>query len=200
MHKYLQQFDAVIFDMDGTLIDSMPTHMESWRQTGEIHGFPYDAEWHYSLGGVPSLETVALINQRYDLALEPKAVAKTKREAWEAMAQEPVLFAETLAVFQQLSGKKPIAVGTGSARAHAQEVLTQVGLLDQLSALVTSCDVKQGKPHPETFAKAAEQMSIVPERCLVFEDTGIGRQAALAAGMACVLVLEGRIQWPESLG
>ena len=87
----------------------------------------------------------------------------------------------------------PIAVGTGSDRQHAQWVLSEHGILAQLDALVTADDVAHGKPHPETFVKAADSMNVAPHQCVVFEDTDMGKQAAIAGGMTCIMVKNGRI-------
>jgi HAD superfamily hydrolase (TIGR01509 family) len=67
-------------------------------------------------------------------------------------------------------------------------VLNEHGLLAQLSALITADDVTQGKPHPETFVRAAELMGVAPQHCVVFEDTDMGRKAAVDGGMACFMV------------
>lgn len=197
MREKLARYDAIIFDMDGTLIDSMPVHIEAWRQTSEKYGFPFAPQWHHSLGGVPTGKTAELINQRYHLGLDPAAVAETKRLVWEAMDNGPVLIDETYGVFTHCEGDKKVAVGTGALREHAEELLGSVGLLDRLDALVTASDVEHGKPHPETFLQAAALVGVEPARCLVFEDTELGRQAAIAAGMDCVLVVNGRLRWPD---
>lgn len=198
MHPALEKYEAIIFDMDGTLIDSMPAHMEAWRMAAEEYDYPYDHEWHYAQGGVPTRKTVELINEKYQLDLDPDAVAETKRLKWESMGLGPQLIEETYQLFQKLLGKKPVAVGTGAERSHALEMLEETGILDHLDGLVTACDVSNGKPSPDTFLQAAEAMGVAPERCVVFEDTEIGRQAALAAGMDCILVKDYRIQWPEA--
>ncbi len=197
MNQILEQYDAIIFDMDGTLIDSMPSHMEAWRLTAEAYGYPYDQQWHHSLGGVPTRKTVEMINEKYQLHLDPDEVAEAKRQKWEEMGLGPVLIEPTHQVFLHCFGKKPIAVGTGAERAHAIEMLEQTGLLDKLDGLVTACDVTRGKPNPDTFLQAAEAMGVAPSRCVVFEDTEIGRQAAEAAGMDCILVQNYQIVWPE---
>ncbi|MCM2678220.1 HAD family hydrolase [Echinimonas agarilytica] len=197
MNPILEQFDALIFDMDGTLIDSMPAHMDAWEQTAQHHGFPYDREWHHSLGGVPTRKTAEMIGQRYEIELDAAAVAETKRQKWEAMGAGPVLIDPTYAVFNQFHGQKKIAVGTGAERAHAEEMLEEVGILSRLDALVTASDVVNGKPSGDTFLKAANTVGVAPERCVVFEDTEIGRQAAEAAGMQCIMVVDGQICWPK---
>ena len=197
MPEQLAQYDAIIFDMDGTLIDSMPSHLDAWQKTAEQYGFPFDRPWHHSLGGVSTLRTAQLINQRYQLTLDPALVAKTKSQLWQELHRGPVLIDATYAIFNQCEGSKKLAVGTGAARAHAQEQLAMVGLLARLDALVTASDVEHGKPHPQTFLTAAALVGVVPQRCLVFEDTDIGRQAATAAGMDCVMVLDGQLHWPN---
>ncbi|WP_299727632.1 beta-phosphoglucomutase family hydrolase [uncultured Endozoicomonas sp.] len=197
MLSKLQRYDAIIFDMDGTLIDSMPSHLDAWKKTSEIHGFPYDRQWHHSLGGVSTERTAEMISDRYNLALDTNKVAETKRQSLEDIFQGPVLIEETYQVLLAAEGKKKLAVGTGALRGDALALLNEVGVLDRLDTLVTVTDVNNGKPHPETFLKAAEQMGIEPKRCLVFEDTELGRQAATSAGMDCVLVVNGQLQWPQ---
>lgn len=197
MHPILTQYDGVIFDMDGTLVDSMPSHLQAWQATAQQFNFPYDATWHHSLGGVPSRETVHYINERYQLSLDPNTVSAFKKQTWETLTKPPVFFEQSKQLFDSLLGKKKLAVGTGSARKHAEMVLNRIGILSKLDGLVTACDVKQGKPAPDTFAQAAEALQLPPHRCVVFEDTEIGRQAAHAAGIDCILVTDGVIVWPK---
>ena len=189
----LTSFKAIIFDMDGTLVDSMAAHIEAWQHTCEVFGYPFDNDYQYSLGGVPSLATVELMNARYNMSHSPLAVAEFKKKAYEGLNHTPTLIQDTLAVFNHYKTRMPIAVGTGSDRQHAQWVLSEHGILAQLDALVTADDVAHGKPHPETFVKAADSMNIAPHQCVVFEDTDMGKQAAIAGGMTCIMVKNGRI-------
>lgn len=197
MPDKLASYDAIIFDMDGTLIDSMPTHLEAWRRVSEKYGFPFDRQWHHSLGGVSTERTAELVRQRYNLPQDSSVIAETKCLIWTEIYSGPVLIDETYAVFAHCEGNKKLAVGTGAIRPHAEELLAGVGLLERLDALVTASDVAHGKPHPETFLKAAAQLGVEPEKCLVFEDTELGREAAAAAGMDCVLVINGQLHWPN---
>lgn len=189
----LSNYDAIIFDMDGTLIDSMSLHLEAWRGACEAFGYPYDKQYMYSLGGIPTVKTVELLNQKYDMSHCPEAVAKTKRELWSSYSQYPPLIDDTFAIFQYYRPIKHIGVGTGAERDHAETLLKHHGLLPELDVLVTSSDVEHGKPHPETFLKAAQKMGVDPARCVVFEDTNIGEQAAIRAGMDCILVVNGKV-------
>ena len=190
----LSSYQGIVFDMDGTLVDSMPAHMEAWRVTCENFGYPFDLDYMYSLGGVPTRQTVVVLNDKFSMDHDPSEVARYKRESWEAMNLEPVIIESTMAVFNHYRPHMAIGIGTGAERPHAEHLLTSHGLLERIDSLVTATDVTHGKPHPETFLTVARQMGIEPTKCVVFEDTEIGRQAARDAGMDCIMVNNGEIQ------
>ncbi|MDC8829671.1 HAD family hydrolase [Alteromonas gilva] len=190
----LSVYEGIVFDMDGTLVDSMPAHMEAWRHACEHYGYPFDLEYMNSLGGVPTRQTVVILNEKFGVNHDPSAVAQYKREAWEAMKLEPVLIESTMAVFEHYRPSMAIGIGTGAERSHAEHLLSAHGLLARIDSLVTATDVSNGKPHPETFLTVARQMGIEPDKCVVFEDTDIGYQAARDAGMDCIMVKDGKIQ------
>jgi len=189
----LNQYQAIIFDMDGTLIDSMPGHGKAWRLTCERYGYPFDPAYMQSLGGVPTDQTVVLLNEKYQLQHDVAEVAAFKAATWEQMDEAPVLIPCTFEVLQHYLTTKKIGIGTGAERSHALKMLRQTGLLALVPTVVTASDVTHGKPHPETFLTVAAQLGVAPEQCVVFEDTAIGQQAALAAGMDCILVQDGQL-------
>ena len=191
--KDLSSFKGIIFDMDGTLVDSMGRHINAWQVTCEVFGYPFDANYIHSLGGVPTLETVEMLNAKYNIQNDVEEVAGFKKRASEKLPDIPMLIPDTLAVFNHYIKSHPISVGTGSDRQHAEWLLSHHNIIDQLKVLVTADDVKNGKPHPETFLMAAEAMHVAPEDCVVFEDTEMGQRAALDAGMTCVMVKDGKI-------
>ncbi len=190
----LRAYKGIIFDMDGTLIDSMGAHMEAWKLACEQHGFPFDLDYMYSLGGVPTRKTVEILNEKYAMSHSPDEVARTKREMWEKMDHTPTLIESTMAVFREYRPSMRIGIGTGAERPHAIHLLEHHGLLSEIDALVTATDVTHGKPHPETFLTVAEKIGLSPEECVVFEDTEIGRKAATDGGMDCIMVHNGKIQ------
>lgn len=190
----LSRYKGIIFDMDGTLVDSMGAHMKAWEMTCEHFGYPFDLDYMYSLGGVPTMKTAELLNQKFNKQLDPQQVGQFKKDSWLAMDHTPALVEDTYAIFSANLGKKKIAVGTGAERRGAKSILGHHNLLEKLDVLVTSSDVENGKPAPDTFLKAAEFMGLAPEQCVVFEDTDIGQQAATSAGMDCILVVNGRVE------
>ena len=190
----LTRYKAIIFDMDGTLIDSMGAHIRAWRMACEHFGYPFDADYMHGLGGVPTRQTVVLLNQQFGLHHSPDEVAAKKREFWLSLDDMPNIIESTYQVLQHYQGQLKMGIGTGAERAHAIDVLAKTGLNKLISALVTATDVSQGKPHPETFLTVAELLQTPPAQCVVFEDTLIGKEAATRAGMDCILVQNGKIQ------
>ncbi|WP_319534506.1 beta-phosphoglucomutase family hydrolase [uncultured Vibrio sp.] len=181
-------YEGFIFDMDGTLIDTMPAHLAAWQATADRFDFPFCQDWFHSLGGMPSFKIVIELNHKHGLSLDPKQVAKFKMETFAAMELHGEIIPCTNVVLEEYLGFKKIAVGTGSQRESAMRLLSHAGLLDKLDAVVTATDVENHKPFPDTFLMAAEHLGIEAAGCLVFEDTELGKRAAHAAGMDCVMV------------
>ena len=189
----LTRYQAIIFDMDGTLIDSMPSHNLAWQQTCAQYGYPFDDSYMHSLGGVPTEQTVVLLNEKYGLSHDVRTVAQTKRQRWEQLELAPAIIPATVAVLRHYHGVLKLGIGTGAERPHALKMLQQTALLPLVQTLVTACDVTHGKPDPETFLTVARQLGVAPQYCVVFEDTGIGQLAAQRAGMDCILVQQGQL-------
>lgn len=192
----LSRYKGIVFDMDGTLIDSMGAHGKAWQQTCEQYDYPYDSEYMHNLGGVPTRETVGLMNEKYGLSHDLDEVTETKRQAFLKLDDTPTVIEDTFAVMQRYQNILKMGVGTGSDRSNAIDVLTETDLLARLETVVTASDVKYGKPHGETFITVAKNMGLAPKDCVVFEDTEIGRQAAQNAGMDCIMVVNGKIVLP----
>lgn len=188
----LAQFDGLLFDLDGTLVDTMPLHLSAWQRVAGEFGFHYDADWIYALGGVPSRKIAGMIAEQQNISLDDELVAQIKNGHYQSQLLTAAPFPAMHSLLQQWRGVRPMAIGTGSSRVNAERVLANTGLSEYFPVLVTADDVTAHKPNPDTYLLAAKQLGIVPERCLVFEDTPIGQQAALAAGMACVMVVDGK--------
>ncbi|GAB2690619.1 HAD family hydrolase [Aliiglaciecola aliphaticivorans] len=192
----LSQYKGIVFDMDGTIIDSMGTHATAWQKTCEIFDIPCDGDFIYSLGGVPTREIVKILNEKYGLDRDLDQVAQKKREIWLGLDEALTVIDDTFQIMQRYEGKLKMGVGTGADRDNALRMLSETGLLDRLETVVTSSDVTHGKPHGETFLTAAKNMGLAANECVVFEDTKIGKQAAEHAGMDCIMVINGKVQHP----
>lgn len=177
---------GLIFDLDGTLADTMPIHYTAWKNAAAIYGIDFTTELFMQLAGIPLYPTVEKLNQLFGKNIDPKEMGDIKEADFEKnMHLTPEIKAITYLVREYL-GKLPMAVGTGGSRRLSLKTLGIIGLQDHFDILVTSEDVSNFKPHPETFVKCAELMGVNPVDCEVFEDGILGIQAAKTAGMMVV--------------
>jgi HAD superfamily hydrolase (TIGR01509 family) len=183
-------FDAVIFDCDGTLVDSMSAHFEAWCEALAIHGAGgvFKEDVFFAMGGRPTLDIVVELNDEYDLKLDPISVALAKREAFLKRLSSVTLIDEVAAFASSLRGKMPLAIATGGSRMVIEKTLKSVGISDWFDEVVTAEDVAEGKPAPDIFLRAAKLLGVPPERCLVLEDAPAGILSAQRAGMQVVAV------------
>lgn len=191
------KYQGFIFDMDGTLIDTMPSHVAAWQETARLFDFPFDGVWLASMGGMPSIKVVAEINKKYQLSLDPQKVVKHKIDGYKQRIKEGELIDCTFTLAKDYQGQKKMAIGTGSNRVNADILLNFHNIMELFDSVVTSDDVLAHKPEPDTFLKAAEKIGVEPHHCVVFEDTLLGAKAAQAAGMDCYLVQEGELVYYE---
>lgn len=183
-------FDAVIFDCDGTLVDSMPAHFEAWCDALALYGAGgiFKEDVFLAMGGRPTRDIVVELNSEYDLHLDPEAVAFAKREAFLKRLDSMTLIDEVAAYAQSLRGKIPMAVASGGSRMVVEKTLHVVGVSDWFDEVVTADDVNEGKPAPDVFLRAAQLLGVVPSKCLVLEDAPAGILAAQRAGMQVIAV------------
>lgn len=183
-------FRAYLFDMDGTVADSMPLHYIAWKQVLAENGGPeFPEPLFYSWGGMPVREIVATLNQRYGLSMPVEPVARRKEGLYYDLLPKLTAIPEVLEQIEAAHRRIPFAVVSGSTRESVTKSLSILGLLDKFDILVCAGDYKKAKPDPEPFLLAAQKLNVPPESCLVFEDTAIGIEAATAAGMQSVRIL-----------
>ena len=184
-------YKAVIFDLDGTLVDSMPAHFEAWCEALAKNGAPKDVfpeDVFYSMGGRPTKDIVQEINGEFNLDLDPEAVSLAKRASFLKKLDLVELNEDVVAFAKSLRGKMPLGVATGGSRMVVEATLSELGLSDLFDEVVTADDVKCGKPAPDIYVETASRLEIAAEDCLVLEDAAPGIMAAQSAGMTVVTV------------
>jgi len=184
-------FHAYLFDMDGTIADSMPLHYLAWKQALAEFGctdFPEDL--FYSWGGMPVREIIASLNRRHALSMPVDEVAHRKESLYYELLPKLTAVPEVLEQIEQAHTRIPFAVVSGSTRESVTASLRALHLEDKFDVLVCAGDYTNAKPDPEPFLLAAQKLNVPPASCLVFEDTAMGIQAATAAGMQSVRILQ----------
>lgn len=174
---------GLIFDIDGTISDTMPIHLIAYQETASEYGFEITPELFYSLSGIPAYQTSVLLKEKFGLDFDPQEFADKKEYHFlqNICKAEPIQ--PVIKIIREYTGKLPMACGTGGTRFYAKKTLELAGVLDNFEHIVTAEDVENHKPHPDTFLKAAELIGIAPEFCQVFEDSPLGIRAAETAGM-----------------
>ena len=184
------EFAGYIFDLDGTLVDTMPLHYRAWNEAMRRAGLQekLSEDLFYSFGGVPTRKVAELLGLHYGLAIDVDHVFHQKEALFVELQSEMQLIGPVVDFARRVAQKFPVSVASGGPRLIVRGTLERVGLAGLFPVVVTPEDVKHGKPAPDMFLLAAERMEVPAAQCLVFEDAEPGIKAAEAAGMKCVHV------------
>ncbi|MFM8633292.1 MAG: HAD family hydrolase [Planctomycetia bacterium] len=180
---HLQDHEALLFDCDGTLADTMPAHYRAWLTVTEQHGLAFDEDRFYSMGGRPTRDIVATLAREAGIDIDIDAAALMKEEAFLAQMSfvEPV--DPVIDVIRRCRGRVPMAVVTGGYQHVCRQILEQIGIADCFDTIVASEDTSRHKPDPDPFIEAARRLGAAPEKCVVWEDSDLGIEAARRAKM-----------------
>ncbi|MFM7034693.1 MAG: HAD family hydrolase [Planctomycetia bacterium] len=180
---YLQDHEALLFDCDGTLADTMPAHYRAWLTVTERHGLAFDEDRFYSMGGRPTRDIVATLAREAGIEIDIDAAATHKEASFleQLHAVEPV--DPVIEVIRRCQGLVPMAVVTGGYQHVCRQILEQIGIADCFDTIVASEDTSRHKPDPDPFLEAARRLGAVPKKCVVWEDSDLGIEAARRAGM-----------------
>lgn len=174
---------ALIFDLDGTLVDTMPVHYEAWRKILKKRGIEFSEELFNTFCGIPTFKIVPMINEIFNVNLIPEEIVAEKEEAFLNSIDSIKIIESVFEIVKKYYGKLPMSIGTGGYRRIAEVTMRKVGLDKYFNIIVTADDVEHHKPHPDTFLLCAKKMGVSPEYCEVFEDGDNGLIAAKKAGM-----------------
>jgi beta-phosphoglucomutase family hydrolase len=179
---------AFIFDLDGTLADTMPAHFVAWTAVARKYGLSFPEARFYAMGGVPTTKIAALLIQEAGLSLDPQVISLEKEQAYfDSLAPKGIhAIAPVLELARRHRAEGPLAIGSGGVRRVVMRSLEALGITDWFGAIVAAEDTAHHKPEPDVFLEAARRLNADPATCTVYEDTDIGLEAAHRAGMRAV--------------
>jgi beta-phosphoglucomutase family hydrolase len=181
---------ALIFDCDGTLADTMPIHFRAWQRIlGEV-GIPFGERRFYQLGGMPTAKIIRLLSDETGVPVTDAHIddlTHAKESAFLELLHEVTPIEPVLDIARRYRTTLPMAVASGGYREVISRTVEFINVTDWFAAMVCAEDTPRHKPEPDVFLEAARRLSVDdPTRCVVFEDTDIGLEAARRAGMTGV--------------
>lgn len=174
---------ALIFDLDGTLSDSLPVHIASWNAVCEKLNCTFDERILVEMTGAPTLSFAERIKREQNLKITAEELVVLKQQEFWKNINQIKPHEAVIGLMKSAHGKIPMSVGTGASRTSAMLQMKELGIDQLFDFIVTADDVDRHKPEPDTFLKCAELMGVEPKYCQVFEDGELGMQAAQTAGM-----------------
>lgn len=186
----LQNVRAVIFDMDGVIVDSEPLHLLAYQKFFEEYGVRYTAEQNAEFLGTKDVSMASVLIERYALPHTPQSLVKAKEEILLKLIMDQAVERPGL---QDVLSKAhqaglPMAIASSATLPTIQLVVDRLSIRHHFKTLTSGDEVVHGKPAPDVFLLAAERLGVVPKNCLVIEDTLNGMKAAKAAGMMCIAI------------
>mgnify|MGYP001998556468 FL=1 len=178
--------EGLIFDCDGTLVDTMPIHFKAWSITTEKYGLIFPEDRFYALGGVSPFEVLRILSSEQDKKIDFEEVTQEKESLYMQLISEAKEIPEVMEIVRSNFEKIPMAVASGGTSETVIGILNHCSIKHYFDVIVTSEDVENPKPAPDTFLEAARRMNIAPEKCRAYEDADMGIKAIIAARMDVV--------------
>jgi HAD superfamily hydrolase (TIGR01509 family) len=178
-----------IFDLDGTLADTMPAHYRAWMVTSKLYGLDFPEDVFYGLGGMPTRKIAAMLVEQAGVSADPLEVASHKEKTFVASLATPGIIQPITSVVEIARAHRaegPLAIASGGQRHLVERTLGMIGIADWFSVVLSSEDTTRHKPEPDVFLEAARRLGADPAACTVYEDTDIGLEAARRANMRAV--------------
>ncbi|KPJ67239.1 MAG: hypothetical protein AMJ43_05045 [Coxiella sp. DG_40] len=181
-------FRGAIFDLDGVIVDTVPLHFAAWKRLfEETFNISFDMEtYEDKVDGKPRLDGIRAVLPNLPEKEVIKAGELKQRYYLELLRSGEIKkFDEAFRLIKELK-KHHILLSAASSSKNTKEILTKVSLIDDFIVIIDGYDIKQGKPHPEIFLKAAKGLKLKPKECIVFEDSMAGVEAAKNGDFICV--------------
>lgn len=181
--------EAVIFDFDGVIADTVQAEFEAYRQAFQKCGVALSySEFLESMGGT-GLELIDSILKRKKVRLDAVYIHETKQEIYRQLIPGIKPYSEILGLIKRLKNYK-LAIATSGLSKNVQIMLQSFGIRDRFKVVIGGEHINMGKPDPEVFLVTAKRLKVKPKNCLVIEDSLVGFKAARKAGMECILLNE----------
>ncbi len=181
---------GLVFDCDGTLVDSMPLHTRLWNECLEPFGIQVPKAYIDTHAGKPTDVIVEIINAEYGLSIDPVGFNHEKERRFRSRIAEVGPIEPVVATAKRYRGELPMAIVSGGIFENVSLSLKSIGALGWFEAFLTADDPITPKPAPDLFLAAADRIGVPPEACHAFEDADAGIEAARAAGMTVTDVRE----------
>jgi HAD superfamily hydrolase (TIGR01509 family) len=182
---------GLVFDLDGTVLHTMHHHWAAWKRVTKENDLEFSLDRLKALAGKPSYEIFAILcKEQNRVNINLKAVVTRKTELYCELAIETETIGIVMDIAKQAKQQGlPIAIATGGNKKSVMAALEAAQLLEFFDAIVTADDITpgNGKPHPETFSRAAQAINVAPEWCVGYEDAELGMQAIEAAGFLAAI-------------
>lgn len=180
---YHPDAEGLVFDLDGTVLHTMHHHWQAWHQVSKEYQFELTLDTLLSMAGQPSVTIMETLCREQRLSFDVEEAAIRKQKVYASLAHETEVIPMVMETARKAKEKGlPIAIATGGSMLQVSVAMKSAGVDDFFDAVVTCDDVEQGKPHPETFLKAAALIGVPPEKCVGFEDAPKGMEAIVNAG------------------
>jgi len=182
--------EAVLFDMDGLLIDTEAVYIRAYKAAAETFSVEMSIALCHAMIGMPRVECEAMIQDHFGPEFRVDHFQLCFREhAERLMTVEVRVKAGACELLAWLGARGlPLAVASSARTATVQKLLTRAGLLGHFQAIATREDVERPKPHPDVYLEAARRLGVAPQHCIAFEDSNVGLAAAHAAGTMAIMV------------
>lgn len=180
---------ALIFDLDGTIANSMPLHFVAWKKAAAVMGLEYTTEFLLSCAGMPCKKIIAKMNKDLNQDINENEFSLLKDSFFKEELVKVEGISAVVDLIHEYHNKLPMAVGTGGKRYFANKTLEYLNLTEYFPVVICAEDVENHKPFPDTFLRCASLLGVQAKDCIVFEDAVLGIQAAKSAGMQCIDVI-----------
>lgn len=186
----MQEIQAVIFDLDGLMVDTEPMARRSWEMVTADFGQYLDEPTFQQMIGLRRMDSAILVLEKLDLDLTPDELLEQKKiYLTELLANGIPMMPGLRRLVEELKHRElPWAVATSSPISYAVLILGNLGLEADCQAIASGDEVKHGKPAPDVYLLASERLAVSPASCLALEDSIPGVKAAVSAGMLTVAV------------